>query len=312
MITRPLLAGTVKDTSVLKYPVLVGPKIDGIRCLVINGEAVSRKFKPIPNDFVRRWIEDNLPNNIDGELVIIGKTFNEIQSAIMSHDGEPDFTFLAFDFVHDGATILSDPYQIRLQHLYRWYSHRLKLLGYESNADALENNCEFANRVSIVGCQLINNEEELLELEQKWLAKGFEGVMIRDPHGPYKCGRSTLREGYLLKLKRFMDAEARVIGFEERMMNENEQEIDELGYAKRSSKKEGLIPSNTMGSLIVEDEKTGVKFGIGSGFDDELRRNIWINRDKYYHKLVKYKYQEMGKEAPRFPVFLGFRHEDDT
>jgi len=136
--------------------------------------------------------------------------------------------------------------------------------------------------------------------------------MIRTPLGKYKCGRSTLKEQILMKLKRFHDAEAKVIDFEEKMQNENVQERDEFGLAKRSSKKDGLVPANTLGALIVEDLKTGVRFNIGSGFDDELKKEIWLHKRKYKNKIVKYKYQSIGvKNAPRFPVFLGFRSKLD-
>ena len=42
------------------------------------------------------------------------------------------------------------------------------------------------------------------------------------PNAPYKQGRSTVREGYLLKVKTFLDDEATVVRFEERMHNGNE------------------------------------------------------------------------------------------
>lgn len=71
-----------------------------------------------------------------------------------------------------------------------------------------------------------------------------------------------------------------------------------------------MVPSNTLGCLLVEDLKSGVKFGIGSGFNDALRDLIWQNREKYLGATVTYKYQTAGaKNAPRFPVFLGFRKD---
>ena len=36
MITRPMLAANVEDTSKLRYPLMATEKIDGIRCLVID------------------------------------------------------------------------------------------------------------------------------------------------------------------------------------------------------------------------------------------------------------------------------------
>lgn len=46
--------------------------------------------------------------------------------------------------------------------------------------------------------------------------------------------------------------------------------------------------------------------------NDSLRSEIWNNQSKYIGKLVKYKSQKVGeKDAPRFPVFLGFRDLKD-
>ena len=88
----------------------------------------------------------------------------------------------------------------------------------------------------------------------------------------------------------------------------NTKETDERGYSKRSSKKEGLVPANTLGSLQVEWK--GVIFNIGSGFNDEQRKEIWENQDKYLGKLVTFRYQELSSyNVPRFPTFKWFREE---
>jgi DNA ligase-1 len=315
IITRPLLAGTVKDFSKIKYPVLATPKLDGIRCLIIDGEPVSRKFKPIPNKYVYAKLKAmaksfNL-DGADGELMLlpeykdmeeVPKTFNDIQSEIMSFEGEPNFVYCVFDLV---KTDLETPYTNRMSNFALWYNLT------DSASLATPHLKEGLKRLRCVSPVQLNNEDELLKYETNCIVAGYEGIMIRSPEGRYKCGRSTEREGILLKIKRFKDAEAEIIGFEEKMHNENVQEKDEFGLAKRSSCKAGLVGANTLGSVCVRCSSSGVEFGIGSGFDDALRKEIWENKDKYLGKLIKYKYQEMGKEAPRFPVFLGFRHEDD-
>jgi DNA ligase-1 len=291
MITRPLLAGTLEDVSTLKFPVLATPKLDGIRVLKVDGKAVTRKFKPIPNHHIRTLLEKHLPDGVDGEVMTPG-TFNDIQSKVMSHDGEPEFTLYVFDYVKDD---LNKPYKDRIADMVK----------------SVKNKAPFV--IVVLKPVMITSPEELLAFENECLEQGYEGVMLRNPDSKYKCGRSTLKEQILLKLKRFLDAEARVVGFEEKMHNDNKQEKDEFGLSKRSSKKGGLQPANTLGALVVEDLTTGVKFGIGSGFDDALKKEIWTHRDKYLNKLVKYKYQSVGqKDAPRFPVFLGFRSELDT
>ena len=134
---------------------------------------------------------------------------------------------------------------------------------------------------------------------------------MRDPNGLYKQGRSTLKQGWLLKVKRFLDAEAVVVGLVEKMHNNNEATLDERGYTKRSSHKENKVLANTLGALTVYSGEFG-EFDIGTGLDDNLRQLIWNNKGDYVGKLVKFKYFPIGiKDKPRLPVFLGFRHEDD-
>lgn len=288
-IVKPMLAETLEDTSTLKFPVACTPKLDGIRCLKINGEVLSRKFKQIPNHHIRNLIANECPDTLDGELMIKGATFNQIQSGVMSEDGEPNFEYWVFDYVNEHG--ISLPYSKRIENL---------------------DNLTLPSFCKKVIPNIVNNEGELLEIEQKWLAEGYEGVMMRSLASPYKCGRSTLREGYLLKLKRFKDSEAEVLDFEELMNNHNEATIDELGHTKRSAHKAGFVPANKLGAFVVRDIKTSLVFKVSTGMDDNLRKQIWSNRSTYVGKLIKYKYQEIGmKELPRFPVFLGFRDERD-
>jgi DNA ligase-1 len=294
MITKPMLAAAIaaKDVASLPYPMLATPKFDGIRCLIVGQEALSRKFKLIPNRFVREQLK-GLPDNLDGEL-IVGKTFQDCSSGIMSHGGDPDFTYWVFDYVKES--------------LERYYSDRLMDLAY--CVDELKH-----PRVQFVPVKVIKSEEDLNVYEASVLANGFEGVILRTMHSPYKCGRSTVSQRWLLKIKRFTDAEAEIIGFEEMMHNENELEQDDLGYAKRSSAKGGKVPAGTLGKFLVKDPETGIKFAVGTGrgLTYELRQQIWDTRASYLGQLIKYKFQPHGvKEAPRTPIWLGFRHQDDS
>jgi len=282
-----MLAVSCEDKSTLKFPLLATPKLDGIRCLVIDGQALSRKFKHIPNHFIYNKIR-TLPSGLDGEIMLPNKAFNEISSAVMSEDGKPDFKYYVFDYVSDD---LKKPYSKRMEEL-----------------AALE----VPDFVVKVLPRQIESLDELNALEEKFLSGGYEGVMVRSLHSPYKCNRSTLKEGYLLKIKRFRDAEAEIIGFEERLHNENEATTDELGHKKRSSHKANLVPANMLGAFLVRDLTTGVEFAIGSGYDDAFRKKVWENPYRFIRKIVKYKFQEIGqKDLPRFPIFLGFRDEAD-
>jgi DNA ligase-1 len=91
VIKKPMLAETCEDIAALRYPVYASQKVDGIRCLKVNGQAVSRKFKPIPNHHIRQAIERLCPDGMDGEIIIPGASFNQIQSLVMTEQGEPGF-----------------------------------------------------------------------------------------------------------------------------------------------------------------------------------------------------------------------------
>lgn len=277
-----MLAVAIEDVATLQYPLMATPKLDGIRCVIVNGQPLTRKLKPIPNKHVAAMLK-TLPDGLDGELMCFGKTFNETQSLLMSEEGTPDFTYCVFDYIKDDT-----------------YVGRINVLRHLT----------LPNWVKLVLPITVDNEQQLLALEEKILAASYEGVMLRAPSGPYKFGRSTLKEGYLLKLKRFKDSEAEIVGFEEKMKNNNLATKDELGYTKRSSHKANKVPTGTLGKLIVQDINSGVLFSIGTGFDDKLRKLIWKNKKKYKGKIVNYVYQDIGmKDKPRFPSFRGFRHD---
>lgn len=288
---KPMLAEKLENLEDVKYPVYASPKLDGIRCLVINGKAVTRKLKPLPNKYIREQLEAKFKDlDVDGEIMIPGMDFNAIQSAVMCVKGEPQFDYIVFDLVDSEKS-----YEERRQEL-----HDTHVAG---KIDKV-----------LLGI-LIGNQSYLLHEEQMYLSMGYEGVMLRSPEGKYKFGRSTVKQGYLLKLKRFDDSEAKVIGFEERMHNTNEAHEDALGHTERSHAKAGMVGVDTLGSFIVYDPKLDKKFNIGTGkgLDDSYRKLIWDNRGNYMGKLITYTYQELSKYGvPRFPSFKGFRSELDV
>lgn len=283
---KPMLAcASPKDHSKIKFPTWASPKLDGIRCVIRDGKALSRSLKPISNIHTRTTLEDlNLPN-LDGELMIKGSTnFSDVSSAIMSRSGWPAFEYHVFDI------------QMRDPQPYRRRYRELKYIV-----------TQYGHPLILVEHWIVPNAKEMLADESYILSEGYEGLMLRDPDSPYKFGRSTVREGYLMKLKRFHDDEAEVIGASELMHNENVQMVNAVGYAERSMSKENLVPAGILGKLQVRWK--GVEFGIGSGFDAATRRSLWDdhNASLLAGRIVKFKYFEVGsKGAPRFPIFLGF------
>lgn len=288
MITKPMLASNCGDSAALKYPLLATPKLDGFRCLKL-GRALTRAFKPIPNRYVREWIEANVPDGCDGELIVKGATFSESASALASRDGEPDFEFHVFDHVLHGE--ISEP-----------YADRMKRLCYLP----LPERC-----VRVLPAQ-VDNAAELAGFEARCLMEGYEGVMVRTPLSPYKCGRSTEREGYLLKIKRFEDDEAEVLEAVELMRNGNPATTNAIGATQRSSAKAGLTSAGMMGALRCRRLSDGCEFSIGTGFTDAVRMELWTTRGSLPGRVVKFRHQPSGaKDAPRFPAFVAFREAWD-
>lgn len=293
-LKRPLLAAktTDEDLKKLKWPMLASPKIDGIRALVVNGKLVSRSLKPIPNAHTQALFGRPELEGLDGELVVGNpwdkNLMQQTTSGVMSFSGEPKVEFHVFDKWDTNI-----PFKDRLSVVFDYYAYEYAGLDFVKHTP-------------------IYSYEDLIDFESRMLQQGFEGVMLRDRNGPYKQNRSTLREGILLKVKRFQDSEAIVLDYELLERNLNDQTKDERGYAKRSSHQENKVPDNLVGSLLVRDISSGVIFSIGSGFTEQQRREMFEHRFEIKDKIVKYKSFSIGvKEKPRFPIFLGFRHPID-
>ena len=100
-----------------------------------------------------------------------------------------------------------------------------------------------------------------------------EGMMIKDP----KCAYETKRSPKLLKVKKFEDTEATVIG-----------------HQGGTGKYVGMC-----GALEMRGDN-GVEFKIGSGLDDAQRR-----KPPKKGSRVTYKFQGLTKDGkPRFPIFM--------
>lgn len=287
---KPMLASAILDLKSLTYPKIGSPKIDGVRALVKDGALVSRRLKPIPNKYLQEVFGKADLEGFDGELALGNpwdcNLFLNTTSAVMSIEGAPEVKLHVFDQFN----YPEEPYTTRIKDL----------------PDKLSTDC-----VLVPSLELRDAEEaECYELA--CIDKGYEGIMLRNPKGRYKYGRSTLKEELLLKVKRFRDSEAVVLGFEERLHNTNEPVKNGLGQTERSTKKEGLVGMNTLGALIVSDIHTNKTFSIGSGFDDTLRKELWSSRTSLKGLLVKYKFFANSPAGiPRFPIFLGFRDKLD-
>ena len=285
---KPMLASPAED-HLIQWPVLASAKLDGVRAIVRGGVVLSRALKPIPNKNVQKRFAHL--EHFDGELIVGASNDPDVlrttTSGVMRVDGDPVVSFHVFDHVEKGDL----PYLSRFQFV--------KDHPHSKMTD-----------VWIVDQTIIQTADHLVEYEQIALKQGFEGVMLRRPDAPYKFGRSTAREGYLLKVKRFHDDEFEIVGFEEEMFNANEATTSELGRTKRSSHKANKVPKGRLGALVLKYGDT--TFNCGTGFNDAERERIWAERERYLGQFAKIKYFAHGiKDVPKLPSFLGIRDERD-
>jgi DNA ligase-1 len=123
---------------------------------------------------------------------------------------------------------------------------------------------------------------------------GVEGLILKDWSSPYIWDRKLA----WCKVKRFYDVDCRIVGF----------------YPGRPKSR----LANTLGGIeVVGFIESGerVEVRVGSGFSDELREEIWNNKDSWEGRTVVIKYQEVSRSKSkevaslRFPTFE--RDRDD-
>lgn len=302
---KPMLAhGKTPDLTTLSYPQIVQPKYDGIRCMIVDGVALSRSAKPIRNAEIQAALGRPEFDGLDGELLVGSPCANDAMQR------SSEFVMSSSKTGADWAFYVFDKFDVEGSYYQRRSVAYLVVLDHP---DA---------RFLMVPSFDCSDVKDVELCEERFVAEGYEGAILRDPRAAYKHGRSG-KTGPLLKLKRWTDAEAVCIGVNEQMTNLNEATKDAFGRTERSTAKAGLVPAGTLGNLRCRTPE-GVEFEVGTGFNEATRAAIWKAHKRWdaanpvdgvtpiIGRLVKYKFIPVGvKTAPRFPVFLGFRDQDD-
>jgi DNA ligase-1 len=200
-----------------------------------------------------------LPNTpLDGELWLGRKQFQRAVGIVKRQDKSDhwkDIRFVVFD-----APSLSISFEERLVAV-------RDFLGKDKPPFALAH-----DHMQCKG--LSHLQEELARVE----ALGGEGLMLRQPKSGYEVGRSST----LLKVKRFLDAEARVIGHEP-------------GKGRHRGRLGAL-------AVVLPD---GTRFSVGTGFSDAER-----GAPPAIGSTITFRYQELSDGGvPRFPSYVGVRHD---
>jgi DNA ligase-1 len=305
MTFKPMLAEDVVTYDQLRYPLYGSFKVDGVRAVMPADRLKPRSLK----EFGNRWTVDRISEFsqelafFDGELVL-GKDpaapnlCRLTTSALSTHEGQPDIHWWLFDIAP--SPLIKDLVTMTFSDRVALLKRRHKALPAKVRAF-----------VHLLEQRLLRTPGEAEAMEHEALSRGYEGLVLKDPNGIYKFGRSTLRSQQFLRAKRFADAEVRIVGFVERMKNNNVATTNALGHTTRSSHKANKAAAGTLGTIVGEvltGPFKGVTVEIGTGFDAATAAWIWANRAKLVGEIGKFSYFPIGcKDKPRFPVWQGFR-----
>jgi len=268
------LAQKFEEKRIEEKNICVEPKLDGIRCFAVvrNGQPTlyARSGKEITNfnDTVGRDLK-NVPDGCyDGELM--GEDFISLmRQAYRKENVCVDDTYFAiFDY-------LSLREWDKREAVKRCEDRYIDLLHY-----VMPQKFQFLNVVERIYC--LPDYSLIKKLHDKFVADGYEGVMIKDLDAPYKFGRGP----EVMKLKEFHDVDLKIQALLE-------------GTGRHTGK---------LGSVVVV--YNGVDVQVGSGFSDELRESIWSDPEKFVGRMIEVRYQEETPDGSlRFPTFVCFRND---
>lgn len=150
----------------VKLPCLVSPKLDGIRAVFYKGKFYTRNKNQVKGLNHLEEALAEIPDTLDGELLIPGLTFQESSGKIRSFNDTPEAHFYVFDAPceHDQQDRL-----FKLSRLVNSIRH---------------------TQVSAVPHTLITDLPQIYTLYKAYRCQGYEGAMVKTLEGAYTNSRS--------------------------------------------------------------------------------------------------------------------------
>ena len=307
----------------LVFPKLASYKLDGVRCEFSNGELKTRSLKDIPNKQVREKFnpiaEYTKANNIisDGEIYCPQIHFQQIISMVMTQD------YTTKTSIKRWAELCEKYVNITREEAFKYLkfycfdgvqseNYDESFISRDEYVQEVRN--KFPELVEEVKQHRIDNAEQVEALFEKALTEGFEGLILKDGMGRYKCGRGTVKEGLIYKVKPFEDFDAKIIGFVQgTVVDPNaEKTTNELGRSVTSRKKDDRISVERLADFVVAYKDTTVDVSVSSLTHVE-REEYWKIKDSLLGKTIEYTGMLVGSsEKPRHPVFSRFREDKDV
>ena len=297
---KPLLATNYVESK-LVFPLGAQPKIDGVRGLTTEGHLTGRSLKKHKNKYTTAFYSTKEYEFLDGELAAQDERHPDLcrvtSSALSTIKGEPFTMWHVFDCLR--KEVIAAPYIERHKYLTQ-YVH------YEQT----QGRCMHAKVVPMTICEDL---AQLLRLDEEWLELGYEGTIIRGLNAAHKEGRSTVNQGQLLRIKRFVEAEALVLEIEEGNVNENVAQTNELGRTFRTSHQENKVPNGMVGNLqcvVLADVMWDGEMVLLKGqiitvspgnMDHKMRKHYFENPSEIVQHAITFKFFPGDKRKTKVP-----------
>lgn len=324
-----------KHGGIEKYIIL--RKKDGCRMEFGAGLSIlTRSLKPVRSALVNlrfnRFQQVCISLNIlvEGEFYAHGMKFNEIFRFFSKSDvTKPEYTTELTKMLTKNPKAFEDKYRGRdIEFLTTFHKDlefwmfdgivldRPDLIGYQERMKEITSRLQAYDlaEMCVVEPEIlpIKSFEELYEKYDLALASGWEGLVLTHEKHPYKYGRSTLKSGTLLKLKDdTLEYDGVVLDVPESTVVKEgvEKTINELGRSVTSKKKGDRVPSGLAKGFTVQFKDVGT-FPVGlSGFDNEAKKELLENKEKYIGRHFRYTGMLPVKDFPRHAYFESWRDE---
>jgi len=299
----------------LKFPVLVQPKVDGMRALPhMVGDKIflqSRNGKYFVHldhirDEIKSWLsKKGYPDLIlDGELYIHKLYRDKKGVPTLNRNGHEMKSVERYQFISEAVKITrTSPHDF--EEFVEYWIFDI----WDVDKTAMERH-EFLKKLfhdydgeilKIVPTEIAKDHDDIEKYMSKFIGENthregyeFEGVMIRDPKAKYDD--NTAKSPHLLKYKRFEDAEWKIVGAE-RCNGGNQDGAIKWICEKEINGKPRKLTAKQTGDAEVSKE---------------LFRKYQKNPKKYIGKMINIRYNEVSKDdVPRFPRATAFVEDKD-
>ncbi len=249
-------------------PYIVQPKLDGVRCRAVeDGTGYYKLLSSEGNEIV------SVPH--------INKALNDLAVRI-ELDGElyqHGWSFEEVVSVTSRTVNLHEEFWRAEYHVFDTAEPGRSQLERIQTVQAIP----FKFPIQAVNISIASSFDDVMRAYDDFIGAGYEGIVVRHLLAPYVRKRSI----HVMKFKPKKQDTYLVVGYKE--------EISIDGKAK-----------GRLGALECVSDDSRERFNVGTGFNDDQRRELWRERESLPGKLAVVNYQHItsGRGVPRFPVYV--------